>query len=48
MPYIITRKGKNFILSNKNTGRVIAAHKTKKKAIAQMKALYVNVKDARK
>lgn len=42
MPYIIEEKGDKFILSNKNTGRVIAAHKTKAKASAQMKSLYAH------
>lgn len=42
MPYEISSKGKKFILSNKETGRVIAAHDTKKKAQDQMKAIYAN------
>lgn len=40
MPYEIEEKGKKFIVSRQSTGRVIAAHKTKDKAIAQIKSLY--------
>ena len=42
MPYEIEEKEDRFILSNKNTGRVVAAHKTKAKAEAQRKALYAS------
>ena len=42
MPYIIESKGDKFILSNKDTGRVVAAHKTKAKAEAQRKSIYAH------
>ena len=42
MSYQIEHKGKRFILSNKDTGRVIADHETKDKAMAQAKALLEN------
>ncbi|MHA1210825.1 MAG: hypothetical protein ACTSSH_00040 [Candidatus Heimdallarchaeota archaeon] len=42
MSYEITEKGKKFIVSNQNTGRVVAAHKTKAKAVTQVKALYAS------
>jgi len=41
MPYDITHKGKKFIVSNQNTGRVVAAHDTKEKATTQMEAMNI-------
>lgn len=42
MAFIVEEKGDRFIVSNKNTGRVMADHGTKEKAIIQAKALNVN------
>lgn len=48
MPYEITKKGKKFILSNRDTGRVVAAHDTKKKAVKQMQAIYFSEQRSKK
>jgi len=45
MPWKVEKKGNSYVVKNKNTGRVAGTHKSKNKAIAQLRALYSNVKN---
>jgi hypothetical protein len=48
MPWmIIKRDGQNCVV-NKSTGDVKGCHKTRKEALAQLRALYANVPESRK
>jgi hypothetical protein len=46
MPYKVIKKGEKYLLCKENpdgsVGRVIADHKSKKKAEAQMRAIYAS------
>ena len=48
MPYNIKQVGENFAVVVTNTGKVVGTHPSKKKAQAQLAALYANVKDVKK
>ncbi len=43
MPYKIMKKGKKFSVISEATGRVLGMHKTKEKAMSQMRAAYANM-----
>jgi len=47
MPYKIRKSGKRYLVVNAETGSVKGTHGTKAKALAQLRALYANVKDAK-
>lgn len=46
MPYKIEKQNNLFVVINSDNGHVAGKHKTKDQAIAQLGALYANVKDA--
>lgn len=48
MPYGTRKRGDKYQTINTKTGRVFGTHPTKEKAMAQVKALYANVPDAKK
>ncbi len=48
MPYSIRQSGSKWEVFNPETGRVSGRHSSKKKAKAQLRALFANVPDARK
>jgi hypothetical protein len=48
MPYEIRKRGSKYVVVNAKTGDVRGTHDTKAKALAQLRALYANVKDAKK
>lgn len=41
MPWVLEKDGKTFIVKNKETGRIAGHHKTREKAVAQMRLLYM-------
>jgi len=45
MPYEIKKRGNEWVVINKKTGKVKGRHKTKEKALRQLRALYANVKE---
>lgn len=45
MPYKILKRGEYFVVISKKTGKVKGKHKTRKKALSQLRALYANVRD---
>jgi hypothetical protein len=42
MPYAVRKRGKKYVVINKNTGHVKGRHATKAKAQRQLRALYAN------
>ena len=42
MPYAVRKKGSDWVLVNKDTGRVLGTHSTKARAMAQLRAVYAN------
>jgi len=48
MPYKIRKQGSKYLVVNAETGSVKGTHSTKTKALAQLRALYVNVRDAKR
>jgi hypothetical protein len=48
MPYKIRKQGSKYLVVNAETGSVKGTHDAKTKALAQLRALYANVKDAKK
>lgn len=46
MPYRIKQKGDEFQVVNSDTGDVKGTHPTRRQAVAQLRALYANTKDA--
>jgi hypothetical protein len=48
MPYEIRKRGSKYLVVNAETGDVKGTHDTKTKAVAQLRALYANVKDAKR
>lgn len=40
MPYKIVKRGKKYVVINKETGKVKGTHSSKEKALAQMRLLY--------
>jgi hypothetical protein len=48
MPYEIRKRGSKYLVVNAETGDIKGRHDTKTKAVAQLRALYANVKDAKK
>jgi hypothetical protein len=48
MPYKVRKQGSKYLVVNADTGDVKGTHATKTKAMAQLRALYANVKDAKK
>jgi len=48
MPYNIKQVGDNYAVIATNTGKVVGTHPSKKKAQAQLAALYANVEDVKK
>jgi hypothetical protein len=47
MPWIVVKKGNKSCVVNKQTGSVKGCHPTRREALAQLRALYVNVPEAR-
>ena len=47
MPYAIRQKGSKFYVVQSDSGKVVGTHPSKKKAQAQVAALYANVPDAK-
>ena len=47
MPWVIVRKGEKSCVVNKQTGDVKGCHATRREALAQLRALYANVPEAR-
>jgi len=45
MPYGVKKKGSLWITYNKETGQVKGKHATKKKAVAQMRLLYMKASE---
>ncbi len=43
MPFSIKKKGKKYSVISEASGRVLGMHKTKEKAMTQMKAAYANM-----
>jgi hypothetical protein len=41
VPYSVRKKGSKWAVVNKKTGRVLGKHTSKKKAVAQLKAVYM-------
>jgi hypothetical protein len=41
MPYKIVKKGNKYLTVNKQTGKVKGTHSSRKKALSQMKLLYM-------
>jgi len=48
MPYAIKKRGSKYVVVNKESGRVFGEHSSKSKAMKQLRALYANVKDAKR
>jgi hypothetical protein len=48
MPFEIVKRGKEYCVQTKGGGRTHGCHPSKKKARAQMRALYANVPEARR
>ena len=42
MPYIIAKQGDKWVVKNKETGRVLGTHPSRKAAIQQLRAVYVH------
>jgi len=47
MPFRVDKEGDDFVVKTEGTGKVHGRHKSKKKALAQLRALYANVPEAR-
>jgi len=41
MPYKIVKRGNKYLTVNKQTGKIKGRHASKKKAVAQMRLLYM-------
>jgi hypothetical protein len=41
MPYKVVKRGNKYLTINKQTGKIKGRHSSRKKAIAQMKLLYL-------
>jgi hypothetical protein len=48
MPYEIRKKKSKYLVVNAETGDVKGTHATRTQAVAQLRALYAKVKDAKK
>lgn len=48
MPYSVRKRGKQYMVVNKRTGKVKGTHSSKAKANRQLRALYANVPHAKK
>jgi len=48
MPYEIRKRKSQYLVVNAETGDIKGKHDTKAKAVAQLRALYANVKDAKR
>jgi len=48
MPYEIRKRGSKYLVVNAKTGDAKGTHDTRAKAEAQLRALYANVKDAKR
>ena len=48
MPYSVRKRGKKYVVVNKDTGKVKGTHPSKAKANRQLRALYANVPDAKR
>ena len=48
MPYKIRKQGPKYLVVNEETDSVKGTHATKSKAVAQLRALYANVKDTKR
>lgn len=46
MPWEVVKRGGQYQVVTKATGRVVGTHGSRPKAEAQVRALYANVKDA--
>ncbi len=42
MPFAVRKRGNKWVVISKSSGRVLGTHKTKKKAIKQLRAVYAN------
>jgi uncharacterized membrane protein (UPF0127 family) len=47
MPWKVEKQGEQFCVVNSQTGKTVHCHPTRDKALAQMRALYANVPDAK-
>jgi len=48
MPFSVRASGDYYLVVNSETGKVMGRHKSKPKAMAQLRALYANVPEARR
>jgi hypothetical protein len=48
MPWIVVKRGNENCVVNKKSGDVKGCHKTRKEALAQLRALYANVPESEK
>lgn len=47
MPYDVNKRGNKYVVIKQENGEVVGEHDTRAEAEAHMKALYVNVPEAR-
>ena len=47
MPFQVRKRGNKYVVITKGTGKVHGTFTSKEKALAQMRALYANVPEAR-
>jgi len=47
MPWKIVKRGKKWLVINEETGAVKGTHSSRARALAQQRALYVNVPESR-
>jgi len=45
MPWSVKKTGNGYAVIKDKTGKVVARHSTRKKALAHLRALYANVKE---
>lgn len=48
MPYAIKKRGNKYVVVNKESGRVFGEHDSRASAKKQLRALYADVKDAKR
>jgi hypothetical protein len=48
MPYKIRKRKSQYLVVNAETGDIKGKHDTRTKAVAQLRALYANVKDVKR
>lgn len=48
MPYRVEKRKDKYVVISEGSGRVLGTHTSREKAMAQVRALYANMADAKK